>query len=431
VTRAFVDYYRCPEQLAELSVTGGSFDLAELFVSGRSPLDALARFNTNGTCLQLPFDPGEITESLRQERYLANSHGHETRTFLQRSLWNAYRFVRPALSVAVRKHFQRFYLRDWTKQSFPAWPIDSTVDDLFERLLALLLKTQVIDRIPFVWFWPAGAPASIMLTHDVEDRRGRDFCSRVMELDEVAGVTSSFQIVPEGRYPVSAGFLDSIRLRGFEVNVHDLNHDGNLFADRELFLRRAESINRYARVFRARGFRSGGMYRNTDWLQELDFSYDMSLPSVAHLEPQRGGCCTVMPFFLGRLLELPLTTTQDYSLFHILNTYSIDLWKRQIALIRAKHGLMSFIVHPDYIVEDRAQTAYRTLLDHLLQLRADDHVWIALPGEIETWWRQRSQMSVVPDGETWRIEGHGKERARLAFASLVGDEVVFTLDKAH
>jgi hypothetical protein len=156
----------------------------------------------------------------------------------------------------------------------------------------------------------------------------------------------------------------------------------------------------------------------------------MSLPSVAHLEPQRGGCCTVMPFFLGRLLELPLTTTQDYSLFHILNTYSIEHWKRQIALIRRKHGLASFIVHPDYIASERGQAAYRALLDHLLRLRADDHVWIAPPGDIDTWWRQRSEMSVVRDGTGWRIDGAGRERARLAFASLVDGQIVYAVDEA-
>ena len=64
------------------------------------------------------------------------------------------------------------------------------------------------------------------------------------------------------------------------------------------------------------------MYREQQWFDAFDFSYDMSVPNVAHLEPQRGGCCTVMPYFVGDLLELPLTTVQDYSLFHILNDYS-------------------------------------------------------------------------------------------------------------
>jgi len=46
---------------------------------------------------------------------------------------------------------------------------------------------------------------------------------------------------------------------------------------------------------------------------------NMSVPNVGHLDAQLGGCCTVMPFYIGDILELPLTTTQDYSLFNILN----------------------------------------------------------------------------------------------------------------
>ena len=75
----------------------------------------------------------------------------------------------------------------------------------------------------------------------------------------------------------------------------------------------------------------------------------MSVPNVGHLDPQPGGCCTVMPFYIGNILELPLTTVQDYSLFNILRTYSMDLWQEQIDLISKGHGLMSFNVHPDYL----------------------------------------------------------------------------------
>jgi hypothetical protein len=68
------------------------------------------------------------------------------------------------------------------------------------------------------------------------------------------------------------------------------------------------------------------MYREQAWFDAFDFSYDMSVPNAAHLEPQRGGCCTVLPYFVGDVLELPLTTTQDYSLFHILGEYSMERW---------------------------------------------------------------------------------------------------------
>src|SRR6202030_632200 len=113
-----------------------------------------------------------------------------------------------------------------------------------------------------------------------------------------------------------------IRKRGFELNVHDLNHDGSLFENQTQFLHQASQINEHIRAFQSLGFRSGAMYRNQEWFREFDILYDMSVPNVAHLEPQHGGCCTVMPYQIGEILELPLTMTQDYSLFHILGDYS-------------------------------------------------------------------------------------------------------------
>src|SRR3989442_3689828 len=223
-----------------------------------------------------------------------------------------------------------------------------------------------------------------------------------MDLDDLAGIKASFQLVPERRYPVPEGFLAEIRSRGFEINIHDLTHDGKLFSSHKRFLRLAEQINAYAKRYRALGFRSGGLYRKQDWFAALEFSYDMSVPSVAHLEPQQGGCCSLMPFFIGRILELPLTTIQDYSMFHILNDYSIDVWRRQIDSITEKHGLVSFIVHPHYIIAKRARATYRALLEHLVQMRDERGLWIALPREVDRWWRERSQMTVVSDGSGWR-----------------------------
>ncbi len=72
-----------------------------------------------------------------------------------------------------------------------------------------------------------------------------------------------------------------------------------------------------------------------------------------------------MPYFIGKILELPLTTAQDYSLFHILEDYSIDLWKQQLSLIRRRNGLISFLTHPDYLIERRSRKVYESLLDYL------------------------------------------------------------------
>jgi len=439
--RTIVEYYRCPETLADFQISGKVFDAPGYFrfgpeticygrLSSGSPAkrvigplhDVSTDVTVEGGIVRLPFDPDEVIENLRQERYRNNNHANPM-------VRNAYYWLRPFLPLPVRKHLQRARLSNWTKIAFPRWPVDRTVERLLGRFLALSMTAQGIQRVPFVWFWPDGATSCAIVTHDVDTLAGRNFCPQLMDLDDSAGIKSSFQIVPEDRYRVQEGFLEEIRHRGFEINIHDLNHDGLLFSSREEFLRRSAQINAYGVKYRALGFRSGGLYRNPAWYEALQFSYDMSLPSVAHLDPQRGGCCTLMPFFIGKILELPVTTIQDYSLFHILNDYSIDLWKRQLASIMEAHGLASFVVHPDYVIERRARRTYQAFLEHLARIREERKLWIALPREVDRWWRERSQMSVASDGGKWRIEGPGKERARLAFATLVGHELALTIEE--
>lgn len=387
--------------------------------------DALADVMIDAAGVRLPFDAFEIIQNLRHERYSA--HFREEGSALNNLVRKVYYFLRPLLTVTIRRHLQRIRLRDWNGIPFPAWPLDSTVDLIHKRLLALLLKAHGLDMVPFIWFWPEDFSCCAILTHDVEDESGRDFCSKLMDLDESYGIKSAFQVVPENRYTVSKGFLDSIKSRGFEVNVHDLKHDGRLYADHSEFLRRASRINEYIREFGAEGFRSGILYRNADWFEAFDFSYDMSIPNVGHLDPQRGGCCTVMPFFIGNIVELPVTCTQDYTLFHILDDYSIDLWRMQIARIQEEHGIISIIVHPDYVIDQRARGTYQALLDHLAQLKKGGDVWAALPKDVANWWRQRSQLKLVNQNGSWRVEGPGYERARLAYASLSGDTVTYSL----
>jgi len=169
------------------------------------------------------------------------------------------------------------------------------------------------------------------------------------------------------------------------------------------------------------------MYRNQQWFQSLNFEYDMSIPNVAHLEPQRGGCCTVLPYSIGRLIELPLTTTQDYALFHLLRESSLELWQRQIEMIRQNHGLIHILVHPDYIMERWTQGLYLQLLRHVADLRDHQNVWMALPGEVNAWWRMRSELRLLHDGSQWRVQGAGSERARIAFACLEGDTITYRL----
>jgi hypothetical protein len=337
--------------------------------------------------------------------------------------------LRPALPDSLRQTLQRVFLRDWDRLPFPKWPVDAGVEEILESDLLLAMKSGHLENVPFIWFWPDEAPAAIIMTHDVEAPAGLAFVPNLIDIDDEVEMKTSFQLVPEQRYPVSSSLLEMIRQRQCEVNVHGLNHDGNLFGDRNAFLRDSKRINHYVQEFGAEGFRSPCMYRNADWYGELNISYDMSVPNVAHLEPQRGGCCTVFPYFIGSILELPLTTIQDFSLFHILGDYSIELWKQQVELIMNKNGLISFIVHPDYLNSAKSLSVYKNLLTYLSSLRREKHLWIARPGEVNQWWRQRDAMRLVSEDGKWRIQGPGQERASVAFAHTLGDRIVFSVEE--
>jgi hypothetical protein len=444
MTRVLLERYRCcPDMLADFELLGqpsgepGYFKLdSSLVCYGRcvygqtEPIvqsslhDVMPDVSWDACRVVLPFDPSEVIENLCQERYAPQSRG-EDRTPLKRAVRSAYYSVRPWLPVDVRKHMQRAALHGWTRLTFPRWPVDTTVDDIHERLLLWSMKATGASRIPFIWFWPNGAQSCVAITHDVETANGYDFCSELMGMDEAYGIKSSFQLVPEGSYAVGDTLLQEIRDRGHEVGVQDLNHDGRLFRDRGEFLARVTRINHYGELFGAKGFRAAVLYRNQSWFTDLKFSYDLSVPNVAHLDPQRGGCCTVMPYFAGGLLEIPLTTTQDYALFNLLQEHSLELWQLQTELILRKNGLITYLIHPDYIVKRQARDTYRNLLAYLQELRSRVHLWFALPGEIDAWWRDRSRMRLVRHKAGWRIEGEGAERAVLAFAADAGDHVEY------
>lgn len=437
-SKLLTDHFRIQDDFAEFTVAGdlslengyfrfGSTGICYGQYSGGTPspivtgplYDVAQNVLMNGSSVQLPFDPLQVVQNLRYERYLNNPARRKKGIEESNVVRILYYLIRPLLPVSIRKHLQRVYFRNWDKIPFPSWPVDFSVESILEQLLTLSMKSRKTQRIPFIWFWPDGAPSCTVVTHDVETPSGRDYCRDLMDLNDTFGIKSAFQVVPEERYSVPQSFLDSIKERGFELNVHDLNHDGHLVEGREEFLRRAKRINHHKVKFDAVGFRAALLHRNLDWYDALDFSYDMSVPNVAHFDPQRGGCCTVFPFFNGALLELPVTMAQDYTLFHMLNDYSIRLWKKQTSLIRQRHGLMQFIIHPDYIIDKAARDVYAELLGHLSDLRAAGETWIALPREVAHWWRLRSELKLVNEGGSLHIEGEGKERARIAYAKVI------------
>src|SRR5271154_6551036 len=219
MNQTFLEYFRCPQRFVRLSVkdglsvTSGFFRFGDGVVAygryaGQRPADserdhlrdARADVYCESGLVYLPFDLGEVVENLRLERYTKGgqngSSGNDT-------IAQAYYAIRPLLPVALRRHLQRAYLGDWRKIAFPNWPVDHTVDSIVRGSMQELLRAQKLESIPFIWFWPDGASSGLIMTHDVETAKGRDFCEQLMNINDSFGIAASFQIVPEERYGVS------------------------------------------------------------------------------------------------------------------------------------------------------------------------------------------------------------------------------------
>ena len=302
-------------------------------------------------------------------------------------------FIPQPLRAAVRRRFA-LRLRDRVRDTWPIMPGS--------------------ERPPSGWQgWPNGKKFALVLTHDIESQTGLSKCRQLMQLELDSGFRSSFNFVPEGSYRVSHELRKELERNGFEVGIHDLKHDGRLFASRRDFTQRATRINDYVRDWGAHGFRSGFMLHELDWLHALDIQYDASTFDTDPFEPQPEGRNTIFPFWVNRptrgdaeaverssrqdgYVELPYTLPQDSTLFLLLRETNTDIWTRKVDWI-AKHGGMVLLdTHPDYMsFSGSARKAveypvelYRQLLDYI-KSKYSGAYWHALPREVATYVLER------------------------------------------
>lgn len=279
--------------------------------------------------------------------------------------------------------------------------------------------------------WPDGKDFALVLSHDVDTRKGYENCLELADLEERMGLRSTFNFVPELYGRVSPSLLDELRKRGFDVAVHGLKHDGKLFRSRRIFNRRANRINAYLKEWNTRGFTSPSMHHNPDWLTALDIDYSISTFDTDPFEPQPDAVETIFPLLIYRnssdstasqppcpvkffrrktneldltgaslracpvkfrqnseadltgasqlpglpasqlpsfFVELPYTLPQDSTLFIILQERTIDIWKRKLHWIAEKGGMVLLNTHPDYMNFSKAGTGD---LEYSLKYYAD------------------------------------------------------------
>ena len=297
-----------------------------------------------------------------------------------------YAYARPLLPTWVRPLLRKVYHPAEEVHSLLGWPVEDRFVRFQFALMAAVIERLGQESINILGLWPGGNRFAFVLTHDVEARRGHDFVRRVMDLEEKYGFRSSFNFVPEG-YVVDRDLLHEMRVRGFEIGVHGLKHDGRLFSSRELFEERARKINAYAREWEAVGYRSPMTHRNPERMQALDIDYDLSFFDTDPFEPMAGGSMSIWPYFIGRFVELPYTLMQDHRYLEVLEQRTPDLWLEKVAFIEQNYGMALLNSHPDYLLKPGGMEVYEGLLAAMARRKA---CWHALPREVAAWWRRRA-----------------------------------------
>ncbi|MGO8725455.1 MAG: hypothetical protein ACLQK8_01860 [Streptosporangiaceae bacterium] len=363
----------------------------------------------------LPFDPGEVMNQFWSEQYL--TVGHSAAAAAGRAaLTQGYYLLRPALPRRLQLRLRRAFTRVQARTSFPAWPIEDSLHDLYRWLFTSV--TEVAGRpVPFLSLWPGGRSWAMVLTHDVETGAGYRDMGLLRNLEREGGYRSSWNFVAL-RYPVDDDTVRALHDEGCEVGVHGLRHDGRDLGSRRLMEKRLPAIREYAGRWNAAGFRSPSTQRAWELMPRLGFDYDSSYSDTDPYEPQPGGCCSYLPFLNQGMVELPITLPQDHTLFCIVQDSGADTWLRKARHLRARGAMALVLTHPDYAGDPQLAEGYRALLD---AFECDDTVWHALPSEVATWWRQRSASTVGWDGHGWSVQGPASASGTVSFTTF--DEV--------
>jgi peptidoglycan/xylan/chitin deacetylase (PgdA/CDA1 family) len=363
-------------------------ELIERFSRGTGQTLAAIR-SADGTVV-LPFDPDEAYRNYVTEAWRADARDLHALSATQLAVY--YR-VKRLLPRGFWLALRRARARRASRPAFPAWPLETGVERLLRFYAQCHLLAEGAEQAAFRWFWPGNHTAALVLTHDVESAEGLRLALDLADLEQDRGFRSSFNIVG-AQYPIDHVIVRELQQRGFEVGLHGLYHDRSLFSSRGEFERQVPLLADSARLLGAEGFRSPSTHRVIDWLPELPVEYDCTVPHSDPYEPQPGGCATIWPYMLGRLVEVPYTLPQDHTLFTVLGRRSVQPWLDQAAEIEDRFGMIQCLSHPDrgYLGDADKRAVYREFLDALAER---DRLWPALPRDVARWWRNRESRGVI------------------------------------
>ena len=225
-----------------------------------------------------------------------------------------------------------------------------------------------------------------MVTCDVDTADGQDRMPAIAQEAERLDLRLCFYVVGD-RFPLDDGMLRRVRQAGHEIGLHGAKHDMRLaYLPYQAVMERLDRCRGMVEQHGVVGFRSPALLTSPALVRALTgrFLYDSSVPDtdVDTVAAPRRGCGSLRPFWLGSLLQIPLTLPLDDRL--LLRGESPDrmvrTWQEKMTWIRQAggHGLLTTHAEPHLGGSPELLPAYRRMLEWIV-----DQGWeVKLPREV-------------------------------------------------
>ena len=337
-------------------------------------------------------------------------------TFSMKLMQKLYYNLPPAIQYLIWKTARIIRLRKRKEiKKFTNWPIDHNSDTLRKLLKnSILFEQENHESLNLTPKWPKGFRAALVITHDVDSKRGyKEGLPKIVEIERKYNVRSTWNFIARSReYELNTELLQEMISDGFEIASHGLYHDGlldtlSIVERKDRLLKSKEIIESFIQNYKIEGFRSPRLIRTNDlWklLQEVGYTYDMSFPDVDHTTNSRFGMgvsanIPYNPVIKNAdlykeldIVELPLTVPQDTELFvdrKMPAEKALKIWKQKGDHVISLGGLIVFLFHPYYFVDKSHINMYENFLEYFT---SKENLWITTARDAVEFWNHRKNI---------------------------------------
>ncbi|MAG08657.1 hypothetical protein CMO89_04235 [Candidatus Woesearchaeota archaeon] len=329
------------------------------------------------------FDPVETIKFLMKERYYRP----------KRRLYTYLPVHFHILPGSSRKLMKKILFMFRKEKNFPSWPVEKSVELLRHVLLKCIEAIE--GRKIKLDIWPKNKKYVICLSHDVETGGGFKRIPLISKIERKYSLVSSWSIV-SNHYKIDFRLLDSLIKKGDEILLHGYNHDNKLISlDDKKIEKRFNSMARLKEKLKIKGFRSPCLLRSErlySLLEKNGYLYDSSSVDTEKDSQisERNGCCTVFPYMIDGLVEIPLTLPQDARL--LFRSYNMEkmvkTWANKLEFIKKVGGVAVINTHPESHLSGNRKNL-KAYHDFLKYIRNDRSAWVITMKELAEYSKQK------------------------------------------